>query len=116
MSCVADHLPDYVLKPNYYQQPCSASTLHIVRKLTGVNPDRYDECKDLIKELELDYFTGAAVKYLWRCEKKNAYMQDLGKAIEHLKERPKATDRSQAIHEIRGLIVLATRDGDIHGD
>ena len=101
---------DSVLKPNHYQRPCSPSTAPVIRRLTGKDPDRYNECKDLILELGLGYFEGAAVKYLWRCEKKGHYIDDLGKAIEHLKERPKSLDRSQVIHEIRELISLSAKN------
>jgi len=100
---------DPALKPDHYKAPCSYPTTRIILKLTGLNPENFEECKDLIKAADADYFVGAAIKYLWRCSKKGEYIRDLGKAIEHLQEVPKSLDRSQTIHEIRGLIQIFKR-------
>jgi hypothetical protein len=97
---------DPALKPSHYKAPCSYPTARIILKLTGFEPENFDECKDLIKAANADYFTGAAIKYLWRCAKKGEYYRDLGKAIEHLQEVPRSLSRSQTIHEIRGLMQI----------
>ena len=114
---IQDPAQDPALNPSHYQHPCSSLTAPIIRRFTGIEPDRFDECKYLIKELNLNYFAGAAIKYLWRCQKKGSlkadYVRDLGKAIEHLKELPKSIDRSTTIHEIQCLITQAEWDGSL---
>jgi hypothetical protein len=72
------------LKPDHYKYPPSSQGSPAILALTGLDPWGYSECKLLIKEGRLDYFRGAAVKYLWRCAKKGFYRDDLGKALQHL--------------------------------
>jgi hypothetical protein len=74
------------LKPDHYQYPPSTQGSPAILALTGLDPWAFEECKLLIKAAGLDYFRGAAVKYLWRCAKKGSYREDLGKALQHLHE------------------------------
>ncbi len=59
-------MTDAVKKPDHYNAP-------------GVS-----ECRDLQVALELNYFVGCAFKYLYRCNFKGNYVEDLKKAREYL--------------------------------
>ena len=49
------------------------------------HPDHYNqgeiECIDVIKQLNLSFCLGNALKYIWRCKDKGRMIEDLNKAI-----------------------------------
>lgn len=80
---------DMVNHPPHYQRP-SPKTLPILRGLGVPEPLFNLQCRQALKVLECDHGWGfsllSAMKYLWRCEFKGRFRQDLEKARWYLTE------------------------------
>jgi hypothetical protein len=97
------------INPDHYLNPPSALTIDILRNLTGKDPNNYQECRFLIDDHDSncrEYYTGCAIKYLWRCQKKtpDGVLIDLKKAVQCLNFAPPSAERLNAIDSITELI------------